>query len=67
MRERTTKYVTGAFKLTFYGDYYDSDEVQSVFQRWIDIGLEDRDDLCGWDFTVVNMDEVAGDPEGYDS
>jgi len=67
MSERTTKYVTGTFKLTFHGDYYDTDEVQSVFQSWIDMGLEDRDNLRSWEFTVTKMEQVPGDPEGYDS
>lgn len=65
-RERTTKRVTGTFTLTFYGDYIDASDIPRYFDQWVDSGLEDRDDLRGWNFVITEVDEVTGDPEGYD-
>lgn len=65
--QRTTKYVTGTFTATFHGDYIDADDVETYLTGWLDAGLEDRDDLRTWDFTVTEIDERIGDPEGYDS
>lgn len=65
--ERTTKRVAGTFTLTFHGDYIDKDDVETYFQGWIDSGLDDRDDLRGWSFTVLSIREEQGDPEGFDS
>lgn len=64
--ERTTKYVTATLKLTFHGDYIEKDDVAAYAEQWLDMGLEDRDDLRSWNFTVTEVREVAGDPEGYD-
>jgi hypothetical protein len=64
---RTTKRVTGTFTLTFHGDYIDTNDIPQYFQQWIDGGLEDRDDLRGWKFDITGIDEVTGDPEGFDS
>ena len=63
----TTKYVTGTFTATFYGDYIDADAVVQHLDGWLDSGLDDRDDLRSWTFTVQDVREVTGDPEGYDS
>lgn len=64
---RTTKRVTGTFTLTFHGDYIDADDIPQYLEQWIDSGLEDRDDLRGWNFDITEIDEVTGDPEGFDS
>ncbi|MFJ7070158.1 hypothetical protein [Streptomyces sp. NPDC101115] len=64
---RTTKRVTGTFTLTFHGSYLDADDIPQYFDQWIDGGLEDRDDLRGWKFDITEIDEVTGDPEGFDS
>ena len=64
----TTKYVTGTFTATFYGDYIDADAVVQHLDGWLDSGLDDRDDLRSWTFTFnPEVREVTGDPEGYDS
>lgn len=65
-RKRTTKYVTGNFALVFHGDYVSADEIQGRLADYLDSGLDDRDDLRSWNFEVVQIDEVHGDPEGYD-
>jgi hypothetical protein len=65
-RKRTTKYVSGTFKLTFHGDYVDAEDVERYFHDWVDAGLDDRDDLRGWTFEVHAVQEVHGDPEGFD-
>lgn len=65
-RKRTTKRVTGTFDLTFYGDYVRVDDVASHLDYYLDSGLEDRDDLRTWDFTVTGIEELDGDPDGYD-
>lgn len=67
MSERTTKRVTGTFTLTFHGSYVSADEIDDQFRGWVDAGLDDRDDLRSWNFEVTEIDEVTGDPEGYDS
>ena len=64
--QRTTKYVTGTFKVTFHGDYINADEVERHLLMWLDAGLDDRDDLRSWSFEVTEIDERTGDPEGYD-
>lgn len=64
---RTTKYVEVTIRATFHGDYLDSDEVGPYLEQWIDSGLEDRDDLRGWTTTVRSVEQVPGDPHGYDS
>jgi len=66
-RERTTKYVTITVSATFHGDYYDADECEGQLQGWIGAGLEDRDNLRGYDFGIGTVREVPGDPEGFDS
>ena len=65
--ERTTKYVTLTVKAVFYGDYVDADETTARVQDWIDVGLNDRDDLRSWEFGEAEVSEVPGDPEGYGS
>ena len=65
--ERTTKYLTGTFRATFHGGYLDADECASYLEGWLDSGLEDRDDLRSWSFSVQSTEEVSGDPEGFDS
>jgi hypothetical protein len=64
---RTTKTVTGTFKATFHGDYLSADEVVFHLEQWIDAGLDDRDDLKGWTFSVEAVTEATGDPEGFDA
>lgn len=66
-KERTTKRVTGTFTLTFHGNYIDASDVPQYFEEWVSGGLEDRDDLRDWTFTVLSVREVTGDPEGFDS
>lgn len=65
--ERTTKYVGVNLTVTFHGDHLDKYEVTSYLHSWIEGGLSDRDDLRRWKMTVVNVDEVSGDPEGFDT
>lgn len=65
--DRTTKRVTGTFTLTFHGDYIDADDIPRYFEYWVDCGLDDRDDLRNWKFDITEIDEVTGDPEGFDS
>ncbi len=64
---RTTKYLTGTFKVTFHGDYIAADAAAGHLEGWLDSGLDDRDDLRSWSFTVQDVREVPGDPEGFDS
>jgi len=64
--KRTTKYVRGTFSLTFHGDYLSTEELEAHFQHWIDTGLDDREDLWAWKFTAYEVQEVSGDPEGFD-
>lgn len=65
--ERTTKYLTGTFKVTFHGGYIAADDCAQYLIEWLDAGLDDRDDLRSWNFNVVEITEVPGDPEDYDS
>lgn len=65
--ERTTKYVTLTLVATFYGGYYDAGEVTGRLQYWIDAGLNDRDDLRVWSYSLSDVVEADGDPEGFDS
>lgn len=65
-RERTTKYVTGTFNITFHGSYVDVDEIERLLHQWLDGALEDRDDLYDRRFNVTEIEERGGDPEGYD-
>ena len=67
MSERTTKYVTGTFTATYHGRYVPADEIPGRLSAALDSGLNDRDDLRAWNFEIVEIDEVTGDPEGYDS
>lgn len=63
---RTTKTVTATLTATFHGDYLDRDEVGQYLECWIDSGLDDRDGLRRWTFQVQQVEEVSGDPNGYD-
>jgi len=65
--ERTTKYVRAELTATLHGDYLDKDEVVQALEGWLDSGLDDRDDLYRWKLTVLEVTEVSGDPEGFDS
>lgn len=65
--KRTTKVVTGTFRMVFHGDYVALDEIPGRIDAWTDAGLEDRDNLRTWRFEVTEITEVDGDPEGYDS
>lgn len=64
--KRTTKYLTGTFNVTFHGRYLDPEECAQSLIGWLYDGLEDRDDLRTWTFSVEDIREVEGDPEGYD-
>lgn len=64
--ERTTKVVTAVLTLTFHGDYWGKDEVATAAEVWLDGAFEDRDDLRSWRFDVARVDEIKGDPEGFD-
>lgn len=64
--KRTTKRVTGTFAMTFYGDGVPVDLIRSRVDAWTDNGLNDREDLQSWDFEVTEIEEIDGDPEGYD-
>lgn len=64
--ERTTKIVTLVLTATFHGDYLEADEVLGGLEGWIDRGLEDRDDLRGWKIVASGVEEIHGDPNGYD-
>lgn len=65
--KRTTKYVRTELTATFHGDYLDKDEVTQALEGWLDSGLDDRDDLRGWKLRIVEVREVSGDPERFDS
>lgn len=65
--ERTTKRVTATLTATFHGDYLDATEVGSHLEGRLDMGFRDRDDLRTWSLDVTNVEEIHGDPEGYDS
>lgn len=65
-RVRTTKYVTGTFKVIYHGDYIDVDEIAGVLDGILGSACEDRDDLQSYDFTVNDIEVRPGDPEGYD-
>lgn len=65
--KRTTKYVTGKFKVTYYGDYYAPDEITGNLTGILDDSLNDRDDVRSWEFTVNDIEVHNGDPEGYDA
>lgn len=64
--KRTTKILTGTFRVVFHGEYVPKDDVAGQLYHAIDMGLEDRDDLRSWDFDVSSVTEIDGDPEGYD-
>ena len=59
--ERTTKIVSILLELTFRGDYIDKDDVRAYAGRWIDAGLDDRDDLRGWTTTFGPVREIGAD------
>lgn len=65
--KRTTKILTGTFRVVFHGDYVPADECETRLSIALDSGLDDRDDLRNWNFDVKSLTEVHGDPEGYDS
>lgn len=65
--KRTTKILTGTFRVVYHGDYVPKDDVERHLHHALDAGLDDRDDLRAWDFVVTEITEVDGDPEGYDS
>jgi hypothetical protein len=54
----TRKSVTGTFTATFEGDYVPKEDIDNYLQSWLDSGLEDRDDLRGWSFDIVNITET---------
>lgn len=54
----TRKVVTGTFTVKFEGDYIPKDDIDYYLQYWIDSGLEDRDDVRGWSFDIVNITET---------
>jgi hypothetical protein len=64
--ERTTKILTGTFRVVFHGNYVPVDECAQRLDIALDAGLNDRDDLRTWDFKVTGAKELYGDPEGYD-
>ena len=64
--KRTTKRVTGTFTVTFHGDYISAADAPDYLGQWLDTGLEDRDDLRAWGFQVTGVEEVTGDPDGWD-
>jgi len=45
MSERTTKYVTGTFAVTYHGRYVSADQIPGDLMSILDAALEDRDDL----------------------
>lgn len=53
----TRKDVTGTFTATFKGDYIPKDEIEQYLMGWLDSGLDDRDNLRGWSFTITNITE----------
>ncbi|MGH6979549.1 MAG: hypothetical protein ACRED4_09690, partial [Brevundimonas sp.] len=59
----TVKVVTMVLTAKFVGNYYGADEVTSALESWIDSGLEDRDDLRGWNLTTVSVLETKPTPE----
>lgn len=65
-REHTTKILTGTFRVVYHGSYVPVDECAQRLDIALDAGLNDRDDLRAWDFTVTGTKELYGDPEGYD-
>jgi hypothetical protein len=38
---------------TFEGDYIPPDQLMDYMTMWIDAGLEDRDDLVGWELRPI--------------
>lgn len=65
--KRTTKVLTGTFRAVYHGSYLAADEVADDLSSHLDSGLNDRDDLRTWEFTVDTVHEIDGDPEGYDA
>lgn len=61
----TRKSVCGTFTATFEGDYIPKEDIDNYLQYWLDSGLEDRDDLVGWSFDIVNIEEtdIEGESE----
>lgn len=54
----TRKLVTGTFTVKFEGDYIPKEDIDSYLNQWLDSGLDDRDDLRGWSFDIVNITET---------
>lgn len=53
----TRKDVTGTFTATFVGDYIPKEDIPDYLHMWLDSGLDDRDNLRGWSFDIVNIEE----------
>ncbi len=54
----TRKSVCGTFTATFEGDYIPKDDIEHYLNAWLDAGLDDRDNLRGWSFDIVNITET---------
>jgi hypothetical protein len=42
----------------FEGDYIPKEDIDDYLQQWLDSGLDDRDDLRGWSFNIVDITET---------
>lgn len=54
----TRKSVRGTFTAVFEGDYIPKEDIDDYLQQWLDSGLDDRDDLRGWSFNIVDITET---------
>lgn len=63
---RTRKRVIATLIANFEGDYIPVDQAEDYLSSWIDGGLNDRDDLRGWELNVLGIVEEpleSGDAE----
>jgi hypothetical protein len=54
----TRKTVVMTVVATFEGDYIPANQAEQYLEHWIDSGLEDRDDLRGWELKLISLVET---------
>jgi hypothetical protein len=59
----TRKQVAGTFTVTFEGDYIPKESIEDYLNQWLDSGLEDREDLRGWSFDILVINETPMEEE----
>jgi hypothetical protein len=59
----TRKQVCGTFTATFEGSYIPKEDIDNYLTYWLDSGLEDRDDLRGWSFDILVINETPMEEE----